>query len=47
METVEFDINKCLAVLKNFAEKLRACEEVKAAEAVEAVVKSLPFYVVK
>ena len=47
METVNFDMNKCLAVTKNFAEKLRNCGEIKAAQAVESVIKFLPTYIVK
>ena len=47
MEIVKFDVSKCQSVLKKFAEKLRECDEVKAAEAVESVAKALPIYIVK
>ena len=44
---VLFNVEKFKRVLENFAEKLSNYGEVKAAEAVKSIIKSLPLYVEK
>ena len=44
---VTFNLEKFTRVLKRFAEHLRDFNEIKAAEAVETIIKALKLYVVK